>query len=128
MPIWPSIESAPDELIDHIEFPFHRGECPGSSIRARVRNPRCGDEVEIQLRWGEERIEEAWFLGQGCVISQAAASLFCQHVEGLTLQRAKSLAPDDALELLGCPISPLRQRCALLAFEAFSELLLQESG
>ncbi len=128
MPVWPSIESAPDELIDHIESPFHCGECPGSSIRHRVRNPLCGDEVEIQLRLGADRIEEAWFLGQGCVISQAAASLLCQHVEGVTLQRATSLLPADALALLGCPISPLRQRCALLAFEAFSKLLSCESG
>ncbi|WP_430453464.1 iron-sulfur cluster assembly scaffold protein [Rhodopirellula europaea] len=128
MPNWPSIDSASDELIDHIESPFHCGECPGSSIRVRVRNPLCGDEVEIQLRLGADRIEQAWFVGQGCVISQASASLFCQHVEGLTLQQATSLAPPDALELLGCPISPLRQRCALLAFEAFSKLLSPESG
>jgi nitrogen fixation NifU-like protein len=91
-----------------------------------VRNPRCGDEVEIQLRLDADQIEEAWFLGQGCAISQAAASMFCQHIAGLTIERATAILPTDAIELLGCQISPLRQRCALLAFDAFSMLLSLE--
>ncbi|WP_430453473.1 hypothetical protein [Rhodopirellula europaea] len=50
MPNSPSIDSVPDELFDHIESPFRRGVCPGLLIRGRVRNPLCGDEVEIELR------------------------------------------------------------------------------
>jgi nitrogen fixation NifU-like protein len=126
MPTWPTIDHAPDELIDHIESPFHNGICPGSPIRARFRNPRCGDEVEIQLRLDAGKVQAAWFLGQGCAISQAAASMLCERVEGLSMKQAFSITPEDSLEMLGCPISPLRQRCALLAYEAFLAILSRQ--
>ncbi|KAA5532020.1 iron-sulfur cluster assembly scaffold protein [Roseiconus nitratireducens] len=66
-------------------------------------------------------------MGNGCVISQAAASMLCQQVDGMSLEKARLLTPKDMLDLLGCQISPLRQQCALLGLEALRALLPQES-
>ncbi len=55
------------------------------------------------------------FRGEGCAISQAAASLLTNEVRGLTLEELYDLDRDDVLELLGVEVTPMRIKCAVLA-------------
>lgn len=115
-----------DDLLDHIESPYHKGRLERPTCVRTERNPLCGDQVQLQLLIEDGRIRQAWFDGRGCTISQAAASMLCELVEGRPLISAQQLQPQDLLALLGVPLSPVRQHCALLALRALS--FLSNSG
>ena len=54
-------------------------------------NPSCGDDITLQLRVKDGQIEDAGFIGSGCAISQASASLMIDLVKGRTVEDARRL-------------------------------------
>ena len=54
-------------------------------------NPSCGDDITLQLRVMDGKIEDAGFIGTGCAISQASASLMIDLVKGRTVEDARRL-------------------------------------
>lgn len=54
-------------------------------------NPSCGDDITLQLRVKDGVIEDAGFIGTGCAISQASASLMIDLVKGRTVEDARRL-------------------------------------
>lgn len=132
-----------EHLLRHYRSPRHRGTLEPPRQEGRVRNPACGDEVEVHLRVEEGRVTLLRFQGEGCAISQASASMMAQGVEGRSVEEVQALArrfsallkgdaeaaADPALgdlrALAGVARFPLRIRCALLAFEALNQALNQ---
>ncbi len=81
-------------------------------------NPLCGDELRVQLSLDDAgQIEDIRFLGHGCAISQAAASMTSDEVRGMKVDDLLSLDRSFVLELLGIDISATRMKCALLALK-----------
>ena len=78
-------------LLDHYRKPRNKGPLEGATADAQGRNPLCGDEVNVAVKMNGDVVEAVKFTGQGCSISQAAASVMTQLVAG------KSAAEVDAL-------------------------------
>ena len=74
-----------------------------------------GGTVDVVLDEAGETIESVAFEGEGCAISQAAASLLSERLPGMSLAEVRALDRDDATEMLGGDISPMRVKCAVLA-------------
>ena len=107
-----------EELLDHYENPSNYGKLPNPDISHEEDNPLCGDRIRIDLMVGEDdTITEVRFSGHGCTISQAAASMLTEEIEGKTLAEAKQLSKDDILDMIGIPLGPVRLKCALLALK-----------
>jgi len=120
-------EDQRDFLLDHSQSPFHRGQCPGSTHRSRLANPACGDEVELTLRIEGDRICAAWFTGRGCVVSQAAASILAEAIEGLTTSEASSIDEERMLALFRVPLTTGRRTCCLLALWTLHSALVEKA-
>ncbi len=113
-----------DYILDHFECPYHKGQLPDATCAQCGKNPLCGDRVQIQLKVSPEgRIEQAWFDGTGCAISQAAASILCENIEGKSLADLERLEAHDMLKLLKVPLTATRQRCGLLGFKVLKTML-----
>jgi nitrogen fixation NifU-like protein len=70
-------------LWDHADSTDFRGTLAGATHESLAVNRLCGDEVHLQLRMdGTGRVEAARFMARGCRVSQAAASLLCECIEG----------------------------------------------
>lgn len=121
----PSVPLEPDadRLRDHIESPYHKGRLEQPTCASTARNPLCGDQIQLQLLIDNGRIRQAWFDGRGCAISQASASMLCEFLEDRNLATAGELQSQEMLSLLGVPVSPVRQRCVLLAYQALLKML-----
>ena len=117
-----------DELIlDHYESPYHRGQLESPSCTHTERNPLCGDRVQLQLQVdSERRIQQAYFDGEGCAISQAAASILCEHIEGKTMEEIEGFGASEMLDLLQVRLTATRQRCGLLGFKALKTLVYSD--
>jgi nitrogen fixation NifU-like protein len=115
-----------DHILDHYESPYHKGRLEAASCSHSDRNPICGDQVTLQLRFEGDKVAECYFDGKGCAISQAAASILCEAVEGKSLSELQTLQAKDMLSLLKVPLTASRQKCGLLAFKVLKTLLYQQ--
>lgn len=106
-----------EELLDHYENPSNYGELPNPDISHEEDNPLCGDRIRIDLIVEDDTITEVRFSGHGCTISQAAASMLTEEIEGKTLAEVKQISKDDILDMIGIPLGPVRIKCALLALK-----------
>lgn len=104
-----------EHILDHYEDPYHRGACPQCTHRHEDDNPLCGDVVRMELNIDPAgRIQQAYFDGDGCCISQAAASMLTQRMEGHSVDEVRQFSANDMLELFGVRLTPNRQKCCLL--------------
>src|SRR5690606_40591569 len=79
----------------------------------------CGDVIRIDVRLDDQpRVAEVAWSGDGCAISQAAASLLTEEIKGKTLDEVKAFASEELLALVGVPLSMARVKCALLSLKA----------
>ena len=102
-------------ILDHYEEPFHRGQCPNLTHAHEDDNPLCGDVVRIELSIDDRGvIQDAYFDGDGCCISQAAASMLMERMSGKRVEDVKNFAASDMLQLFGPKLTPNRQKCCLL--------------
>ena len=113
-----------EHVLDHYEDPYHRGSLETATHADEGNNPLCGDVIHIDLKLSPTgTIEEAWFDGEGCVISQASASMLIEKVEGKTLAEVKRFSADEMLELFGPRLTPNRQKCCLLSWRVLQRAL-----
>jgi nitrogen fixation NifU-like protein len=107
-----------DRLLEFFELRTHRGQAPAATASTCHRHPTCGDEIELSLTIEAGTLQSIRFEARGCVVSQAAAAMLCEHLEGKPIAEVNAFSPRDMLALVGLPLSPRRLGCALLAYEA----------
>jgi nitrogen fixation protein NifU and related proteins len=125
-------------LMSHQQRPRHRGRLEDKTHTAHGHNPSCGDALDIDLRLEGETILEVRFVGQGCTISQASASLMSAALTGKTIAEARAIAAsfgtmlrtgqmDETLgelnALVGVSKLHTRVKCAMLAWQTLEVAL-----
>jgi len=123
-------------ILDHYRRPRNRGTLAEPTGSASLRNPLCGDEVDVHVAVQDGKVADVKFGGRGCSISQASASMMTELVKGRTpdevhalgerfaemirgnAEAAKDQALGPARALSGVSRFPTRVRCALIAWEA----------
>jgi len=115
-------------LLDHAQHPRNKGACPDATRVVHAANPSCGDTLALFLTLLEGRIVHASFTGEGCAVSQAAASLLTEAIQGMEVHVAAGFTERDLYGLLGVEVGEARKRCALLAWGALVDALRDERG
>ena len=129
-------------IIDHYRNPRNNEELENPDAEIEADNPFCGDEVKIQLKFQDGRVDEIGVTGRGCAISQSSASLLSESAEGRTqaelsratdlvrrMMRNESLTEEEQDELgdiealRGVRKYPVRIKCALLSWAALQDVL-----
>jgi nitrogen fixation protein NifU and related proteins len=106
-----------EQILDHYRNPRNFGTIDDPDITYEDTNPLCGDRIRMDLRVRDGKIAEIKFSGRGCAISQAAASILTEMIDGQDLDEVRRLSADDILDELAIPISPARIKCALLGLK-----------
>lgn len=77
-------------ILDHSKRPrnFKRLEC--ANCTAHGRNPLCGDRLEIFVEVEDGRVKDIAFVGNGCAISTASASMMTESLKGRTVEEARA--------------------------------------
>jgi nitrogen fixation NifU-like protein len=117
-------------ILDHYRNPRGAGRLDHPDAHAEGQNPLCGDEVAIDLAFGEdgETISDVRFSGRGCAISQAATSMLTELVRGRRASEVATLPRDELLEEIGIPLTPVRLKCALLGLSTLKLALHKAKG
>src|SRR6201985_3807394 len=111
-----------EKILDHSKHPHNwsppAAEIENADLGFHDLNPLCGDELRVQLALdGEGRVGEGRFSGDGCAISQAAASMASDEIKGMPVDEVLRLDRSFVLDLLGIDISATRMKCALLSIK-----------
>jgi nitrogen fixation NifU-like protein len=142
-------------IIDHSKHPHGVGLDAGEET-SHQRNPVCGDEITLALRWDAEgaHIDSVAWEGAGCSISQASASLLASLAEESVDEgsawtpaeltalidefrealRSRGAMPldegrfGDAAALSGVSKYVARVKCAMLAWVAAEDLLQRRAA
>ncbi len=124
-------------ILDHYRNRRGKGRIEYASSSVHEYNPVCGDECYLDILVVDDHIVEIRSDGDGCSISQAAASMLTEAAQGRQLDDALDLVehfrlmmhgdvePDerllgDAIALKGVANYPVRVKCALLSWFALS--------
>jgi nitrogen fixation protein NifU and related proteins len=115
-------QSSIDLILDHYENPRNKGVIENASLDSQRINLGCGDVVRITANLDVQgRITEIAFDGQGCTISQAAASLFTEYALGKPIAEVLAQARDELIALMGEQTVMQRINCVTLALDALRD-------
>ena len=106
-----------ENILEHYKHPRNKGTLEHPDITYEDANPLCGDKIRMDINVRDGKIADVRFSGVGCSISQAAASMLCEAIEGKPVDEVKQLGRDDMLEMLGIELGPVRLKCGLLALK-----------
>ncbi len=132
-------------ILDHGKHPRNHRHPADATHEARGDNPLCGDRITVYLRMTTSgTVEDVAFVGRGCAISTASASLMTEVIKGKTEAEARVLfecfhdmctkedadsnshgpVDEDSLErlavLAGVREFPVRVKCATLAWHTLA--------
>jgi nitrogen fixation protein NifU and related proteins len=120
-------------ILDHCRQPRNFHEMPQATATAQGRNPLCGDQLQFFLSMDGDKINDASFVGSGCCISKASASLLTEFAKGKTKAEVEKMFEQvhemvtsgkvngDVGKLAvfaGVYKYPARVKCAILAWHA----------
>ena len=135
-------------ILDHGKDPRNFRKPDNANREATGNNPLCGDRLVVYLSVDENNmVRDAAFLGNGCAISVASASMMTEIVQGKTMDEAKELfrrfhemctldeevdfSDDEDLEKLmvlsGVRQFPVRVKCATLAWHTMDAAIKGET-
>jgi nitrogen fixation NifU-like protein len=129
-------------ILDHYRRPRNKGTLENPDASVEMKNPLCGDEIELQIAFDRDCVCDLRFSGRGCSISQASASMMTQLVKGKSTEEIDAIrkqfrelmlgqAPADDAKLgslralSGVAKFPARVKCALLAWNALETALTE---
>ncbi|HXG85635.1 MAG TPA: SUF system NifU family Fe-S cluster assembly protein [Pyrinomonadaceae bacterium] len=88
-------------ILDHNKNPRNYRKIENATRTADGHNPLCGDALKVYLEMEDERVKDVSFLGSGCAISKASASLMTQAVKGKSKEEAETLFNEFHRMVLG---------------------------
>ncbi len=128
-------------IFDHNRQPRNFHAMDDADRVADDNNPLCGDELTVYLRIADGVVADASFVGHGCAISTASASLMTEAVKGKPVEEVEALFRDFHALLAGTPPDrdfgklevltgvrefPARVKCATLAWHTLHNALVGE--
>lgn len=99
-------------ILDHGKRPRNFRELASANRKADGYNPLCGDKATIFLTVDGGVVKDASFVGNGCSISTASASMMTEAVKGKTLTEVDALFARFHDLLTGDPSKASEERSA----------------
>ena len=133
-------------MMDNYKNPKNKGLTKDKDYKfVHLNNPSCGDDMNVELKVKNGRIEAIHHDGHGCSICCSSASVMSETLKGKTLEEAKNIIIDfyelvlgnevkdeealgEAIAYGGVKDFPARIKCATLAWKACEQLISEEEN
>ncbi|MEG0249499.1 MAG: SUF system NifU family Fe-S cluster assembly protein [Peptostreptococcus sp.] len=132
-----------DMLLQESNNKSNRRELDDPTFKELGHNPSCGDEITLEIEMDGDIIKDASYVGEGCAISRASASMMIDLIKGKDIHEAKKLTEkfigmikkevdvdDSLIDELGDAVvlenvsnMPARVKCAVLAWHTLSNII-----
>jgi len=130
-------------ILDHCKKPRNFHDLPAATCSAQGHNPLCGDQLKLFLAMDGDVVKDISFMGSGCCISKASASLLTENVKGKNRGEVQKMF-DQVHEMVttgelngdvgklavfaGVHKYPARVKCAILAWHALIAAMKGDQG
>jgi nitrogen fixation protein NifU and related proteins len=134
-------------ILDHNRRPRNYGPLADADAEAHGHNPLCGDKLTVFVKLANGTVSDIHFVGSGCAISKASASLMTEAIKGKSISEAMG-AFDRFQGMLTTPIDipvdlegigklealagvrefPMRVKCATLAWHTLKAALTKSAS
>lgn len=130
-------------ILDHCKKPRNFHDLPAATCSAQGHNPLCGDQLKLFLAMDGDVIKDISFMGSGCCISKASASLLTENVKGKKRGEVQKMF-EQVHEMVttgevngevgklavfaGVHKYPARVKCAILAWHALIAAMKGDEG
>ena len=118
-------------LLENYQNPKNKGLIEDDSyIKINMNNESCIDEINLMVKFDEDKIEDIRFDGEACAICTSSSSIMIETMIGKSINEAKEIYhnfynmidekefDEDIIEtgIVYCDIAkqPNRKKCALL--------------
>jgi nitrogen fixation protein NifU and related proteins len=134
-------------ILDHHRKPRNFRKIEQANRQADGLNPLCGDKLSVYIQIENGVIKDIGFIGAGCAISTASASMMTESLKGKTETEARNIferfhqmvtnhsnpQPDPAAlgklaAFSGVKEYPVRVKCATLAWHTMRAALEGQQG
>ena len=134
-------------ILDHSKHPKNYHKMEDATHVAEGYNPLCGDHFNLYLKVEDGIIKDVSFLGAGCAISKASASIMTSIIKGKSIEDAEKIFQNfhsfvtgkidknfdiNSLGKLavfsGVSEYPVRVKCATLAWHTLINALKNKLG
>jgi nitrogen fixation NifU-like protein len=129
-------------ILDHHKKPRNFHKLEHANRQADGYNPLCGDKISVFIQVEDGIVKDIGFIGAGCAISTASASMMTESLKGKTESEAKAIferfhhlvtdhadpSPDPSTMgklavFSGVREYPVRVKCATLAWHTMRAAL-----
>lgn len=126
-------------ILDHSKRPRNCHAMDDANRKAEGYNPLCGDKLKLYLKMENDVVKDVSFVGSGCAISTASASLMTESLKGKSrtdalkvMEKFHDLLTTDSpvtqelgklVVFCGVRDYPARVKCATLAWHTLKSAL-----
>jgi nitrogen fixation NifU-like protein len=104
-------------ILDHYQNPRNYGDMESADVSLQGGNPGCGDIITIFLKFNGDQLEKVTYTGNGCTISQAAASMLTEILPGQNIEQIETLDYHMIEDLFGEELVKTRPKCSTLGLD-----------
>ncbi len=133
-------------IMEHYKNPRNKGLVDDDNYHTlHLKNPSCGDDIYVQVKFENDKIVDVRHNGTGCSICCSSASVMSELLKGKTIDDANLIINDfysvvkgdspldeerleEAVVYSGVSKFPARVKCASLAWKAVGAVIAGEKG
>lgn len=116
-------------IIDYSRNPINYGKIEDHDVTFHDSNPLCGDSIDIDMKFDDNKVSDIKFHGKGCAICMACSSVLTEIVKGKKIDEVRNISKHDVLSELGLEhLQAVRIKCALLSLKVLKSALYSYLG
>jgi len=116
-------------IIDYSRNPINFGKIEDHDVTFHDSNPLCGDSIDIDMKFNDNKVSDIKFHGKGCAICMACSSVLTEIVKGKEIDEVRKISKHDILSELGLEhLQAVRIKCALLSLKVLKSALYSYLG
>ena len=78
-------------IIDYSRNPINYGKIEDHDVTFHDSNPLCGDSIDIDMKFNENKVSDIKFHGKGCAICMACSSVLTEIVKGKEIDEVRNI-------------------------------------
>ena len=134
-----------DIIMDHYQYPRNHQLSEEPSYQSKhMASESCIDDITVQVKFDQDRIEDVRFDGQACTISTASTSIMSELVKGKTKEEANEIIRnyfsmidqkeydedllEEAVAFQNVGKQANRINCATIGWKALRDMIKESEG
>lgn len=131
-------------IINHAKYPNQFKVLSEYNFCEKLRNPDCGDDLQVYAQIKNQQLIDLSFTGNGCMISMASTSMMVENLHNQSLESVRAQIQNFQNLILGHEYDgsklgdlmafetlnqfPTRVRCAMLPWHVMINILEDADG